>query len=74
MEIDEGVENTAFELPLGEFGEEVLYADEPPAGCRREMEGETLVAVERGPNLRMPMGGVVVENDVDGPCPPGRGR
>ncbi len=66
LEIDEGMEDTALEPPLGEFGEEAFDGVEPRAGCRREVKCEALVAVEPSPDLRMLMGGVVVEDDVDG--------
>jgi hypothetical protein len=65
LEIDQGVEDPAFQSSLGEFCEEALDGVEPRTGCGREMEGKALVAIEPGPDLWMLMGGVVVENDVN---------
>ncbi len=66
LEIDEGKEDTAFEAPVCEFCEESFDGVEPRAGCWREVENKPLVAIEPGPDLWMLMGGVVVEDDVDG--------
>jgi len=66
LEIDEGMEDTALEAPFCEFGEEAFDSVEPRAGCWREVENKPLVAIEPGPDVRMLMSGVVVEDDVDG--------
>ena len=66
LEINEGVEDTTVKPPLGEFGEETFDGIEPRTGCRGEVENKPLVAIEPGPDLWMLMGGVVVENDMDG--------
>ena len=63
LEVDEGMEDTTFEPPLGEFGEEALDSVEPRAGGGCEVEGEALVTIKPGPDLGMLMGGVVVEDD-----------
>ena len=65
LEIDEGMEDTPLEAPFCEFGEEAFDGVEPRGGCWREVENKPLVAIEPGPDLRMLMGGVVVEDDVD---------
>ena len=63
---DEGIEDTPLEAPFCEFGEEAFDGVEPRAGCWREVENKPLVAIEPAPDLWMLMGGVVVEDDVDG--------
>ena len=65
LEVDEGVEDAALEPALGQLGEEALDRVEPGAGGRREVEGEARMAVEPGAHLRVLVGGVVVEDDVD---------
>ena len=65
LEIDEGMEDTPLEAPFCEFGEEAFDGVEPRGGCWREVENKPLVAIEPSPDLRMLMGGVVVEDDVD---------
>ena len=65
LEIDERVEDAAFEPPSCEFGEEALDGVEPGGGWR-EVEDKSLVAIEPSPDLWMLMDGVVVEDDVDG--------
>lgn len=64
LEIDDGSEDAAFELPLGEFGKEALDGVEPRARGRREVEDEARVTVEPLPHLGMLVGGVFVEDDV----------
>jgi hypothetical protein len=66
LEINEGVEDAALEPPSGEFGEEALDGVEPRRRCWREVEDKSLVAIEPSPDLWMLMGGVVVEDDMDG--------
>ena len=61
------MEDTSVESPFGEFGEEALDSVSPRAGCGREVEGEAAMTIKPGPNLGVLMGGVVVENNVDGP-------
>jgi len=60
LEVDEGMEDTTLEPPLGEFSEEALDSVEPRAGGGGEVEGEALVTIKPGPDLGMLMGGVVV--------------
>ncbi len=66
LEIDDGVEDAAPEATLRQLCKEALDRVEPRARGRREVEGEALMAVEPGAHLRVLVGGVVVEDDVDG--------
>ena len=66
LEVDGGMEDAAFEATLRQLGEEALDGVEPGAGSRREVEGEALMAVEPGAHLGVLVGGVVVEDDMDG--------
>ena len=66
LEIDERMEDVAFEPPSCEFGEEALDGVEPGGGSWREMEDKPLVAIKPGADLWMLMGGVVVEDDMNG--------
>ena len=59
-------EDTAFETASGELGEEALDGIEPRGRGGREMEGETRMAIEPFADLRVLMGGIVIEDDVDG--------
>src|SRR4051812_28357746 len=65
LEVDDRAEDAAFQAPLGEGGEEGLDRVEPRAGGGREVEGEAGMAGEPGEHLRLLVGGVVVEDDVD---------
>ena len=58
-------EDAALQAPLGELGEEALDGVEPGAGGRREVEGPARMAGEPSPDLRVLVGGVVVEDGVD---------
>ena len=66
LEINEGVEDAALEPPSGEFGEEAFDGVEPRRRCWREVEDKPLVTIEPIADLWMLMGGVVVEDDMDG--------
>ena len=66
LEIDERVEDAAFESPSCEFGKEALDGVEPGGGGWREVEDKPLVAIEPGADLWMLMDGVVIEDDMDG--------
>ena len=65
LEVDDGVEDAAPEPPLGELGEEAFDGIQPGAGCRHEVEGPAGMAVEPCADLRVLVGGVVVEDGVD---------
>jgi hypothetical protein len=43
LEVDDGVEDAAFQAPLRQLGEEALHRVEPGARGRGEVEGEALV-------------------------------
>src|SRR5262249_46825898 len=66
LEVDERMKDAALEATLRKFGEEALDGVEARARGRGEVEGEGLMAVEPGAHLGMLVGGVVVEDDVDG--------
>src|SRR5215208_2554307 len=65
LEVDDRSEDAALQAPLGESGEEGLDGVEPGARGRGEVEGKAGVAGEPGNHLRLLVGGVVVEDDVD---------
>jgi hypothetical protein len=66
LEVDEGAKDAALEASFGELGEVSLDGVEPGAGGWGEVEGEALVAVEPGLDPWMLMGGIIVEDDMDG--------
>ncbi len=65
LQVDDGVEDAAFEPALGELGEEALDGVEPGAGSRRKMEAPARMSAKPRPNFRVLVGGVVVEDDVN---------
>src|SRR5262249_17288083 len=65
LELDEGAEDTALEAAPRELGEEAFEGVEPGAGSWGEVEDEGGRAAEPGLDLRMVVGGVVVDDDVD---------
>jgi len=65
LHIDDGVEDTALQSTPAEFGEKPLDGVEPGTRGWCEVEDETRVAIEPGTNVRMLVGGIVIENDVD---------
>src|SRR5260221_973376 len=65
LEVDDRAKDAALEAAPGEFGEEALDGIEPRAGGRGEVEDEARMARQPGLDLRMLMGGVVVDDDVD---------
>jgi hypothetical protein len=65
LEFGDGAEDAAFEAAPGELGEEALDGIEPGAGSRGEVEDEARMAGESGLDLRMLVGGVVVDDDMD---------
>src|SRR5262249_52595834 len=65
LELDEGAEDTALEAAPRELGEEAFDGVEPGAGSWGEVEDEAGMAAEPGLDLRMVVGGVVVDDDVD---------
>lgn len=65
VEIVDGAEDAALQPSSGELGEEALDGIEPGARGRGEVEDEPRVAAEPRPDLRMFVGGVIVEDDMD---------
>jgi len=65
LEVDDAAEYAALELTLGEDHEKALDGVVPGGGCRGEVEGEARVARQSLEDLRMLVGGVVVEDDMD---------
>ena len=61
-----GMEDASLEASCGELGEEALDGVQPRGGGWGEVEGEARVAIEPGADLGVLVGGVVVEDDVDG--------
>jgi hypothetical protein len=68
LEIDDRDEGASLQAAVCELGEEALDSIEPRTGRRREVEGEAFVPSEPLPHLGMLVGGVVVEDHVDGLC------
>ncbi len=62
LEVDDGVEDAAFQSSLGELGKKAFDGIEPRARRRREVEGEALVTGQPGPNLGMLVSGVIIED------------
>src|SRR5271166_448871 len=65
LEIDDALEDASLEAPLGEDSEEALDGIEPGCRCRREVEDEARMAPQPFDDLRVLVGGIVVEDDVD---------
>jgi hypothetical protein len=65
LEVDDRMKSAALEATLRQCCEEALDRVESRARGRREVEGETQIAVEPGTHFGL-VGGVVVEDDVDG--------
>ena len=65
LEVDDRVEDAAFEPPAGERGEEGLHRVEPGGRGWGEVEGPARMTGEPGAHFRMLVGGVVVGNSVD---------
>ncbi len=66
LEVDDGVEHTAFQAALRQFGEEALHRAEPGTRGWREVEGEALMALEPGAHFGVLVGSIVVEDDMHG--------
>ena len=66
LKVGERSEDAAFETTPGEDGKEAFDGIEPRGRGGREVEGEACVAIEPRADLGMLMGGIIVENDMDG--------
>lgn len=66
MAVDDSLKDASLEASLRQVGEEALDGVEP--GTRRggEVKGEALMSVEQGTHLGALVGGVDVEDDVNG--------
>src|SRR5262245_8165278 len=64
LEIDDALEDAAFEPLPGQLGEKTLDGIEPGGRGRGEMEVEPGMPFEPGPHLRMLMRRIVVDDQV----------
>ena len=65
LEIDDGAEDAVLQASAGQLGEEALDGIQPGTRGRDEVEGPARMPGEPGANLRLFVGGVVVEYNVD---------
>src|SRR5450631_2830124 len=65
LEVDNAAEYAALEATLREDGEKAFDGVEAGGGCRREVEDKTPMTCQPFDDLRVLMGGVVVEDHVD---------
>src|SRR5262249_47302948 len=65
LKLDNGAKDAALEATPGELGEEALDGIEPGARGGGEMEDEARMAGQPGLDLRMLVGGIVVDDDMD---------
>ena len=65
LEIDDRPEDAASEASSGELGEEAFDSIEPGGGGRSEVEGPARMPGQPGDDLRMLVGGVIVDDGVD---------
>lgn len=66
LQVNDGVEDAMLQPSARQFREEAFDCVEPRAGCRNEVEGPSWMPCQPGAHLRLLMGRVIVENDVDG--------
>src|ERR1700675_340192 len=66
LEVDDGSKDAALEPALGEGREEAFDGVEPGGRCWREMERPSRMTFEPSANIEMLVGGVVVDNGVNG--------
>ena len=64
-QLGDGAEDAAFEASLGQAGEEAFHGVEPGAQGWGEVEDEAGMTAEPCDDLRMLVGGVVVEDEMD---------
>src|SRR5260221_14378295 len=64
LEADNAAQHTAFEPALGENGEKALDGIEPGSGRRGEVEREARMTPQPFDDLRVFVGGVVVEDQM----------
>ena len=66
LQIDDADKGATFEAPFGQYGKEAFNRIQSRGAGRREVEGDARVASEPRDHLGMFVGGIVVEDDVDG--------
>jgi hypothetical protein len=66
LEILDGAEHATLKPPTCEFGEEALDGIEPGGGSRGEVKSPTMMPGEPCTHLRMFVGGVIIDDGVDG--------
>src|ERR1043166_1371970 len=66
FEVGYAGEGTAADALARDLGKQPLDEVEPGRGCRREVQGEARVALEPALNRRCLVGGIVVEDQVQG--------
>lgn len=72
LQLGQRAEDAAFQATPGQLGEEFLDGVQPRRRGRRVMEDEAWMPVDPGAHLRVLVGAVVVEDDVEDPARPGR--
>ena len=65
LKLNDRAEHATLEAPLGEFGEKTLDRVQPRGRCRGEVEAPPRMASQPFLDLRMFVGGVVVDDGVD---------
>ena len=60
------MEDTSFQPPPRQFGEEAFNSVEPGTGCRSKVEGPTGVPGQPGADFFMLVRRIIVDNSVDG--------
>ena len=68
LQVDDGVEDAAFEARLGKPGEEAFDGIEPQAGCWGEVKGEAGVTIEPRAHPGVFAGGIIIEDGVHRLC------
>ena len=66
LEVYDEAEDAVLQALPGEFGEDALDRVQPGTGGGREVEGPMRMAFAPLPDLDVLVGGVVVEDDMDG--------
>jgi hypothetical protein len=65
LQVDDGPEHAAFQTSFCERGEKAFDGVKPRAGCRREVEDESLMTGEPLERFGMLVGRVIVEDHMD---------
>ena len=67
LEINDALEHASLEPLPGQFGEKAFDGIEPGRRCRGEVEMEPRMPLKPGANLRMFVGRIIVDNQVQLP-------